>query len=193
MNTGTLRNQYGETLDPTQPLIVDSVEAQQLVPQSETLTYNGKAIAGAITINSSSWKPIVSVIGDRVASYWGLEKNKVYEALADGEPKKGDHWLVSLVETNGSAAFVIYDPTINLENVFESVTATVKRFIAKLTDRSGNVLYGWIFGVATSSGVYTFDICNNRLTETRNWVGSLANFDNTRLQKVEIFNYNSSN
>lgn len=191
-NDAKLRNQYGETQDPTQPLVVDSVEAQQVQSISETITYNGKAAAGAISINSTGFKSIVSAIGDRVGSYWGLDKNKVYEAVADGDPNKGDHWLLSLVETNGSAAFVVYDPTINLENAFESTTGTVKRFVAKLTDKAGNVLYGWILGVAASSGNYTFDICNNRLTETRNWVGTLDSFDSTALQKVEIFNYSSS-
>lgn len=192
MDTGKLRNQYDETIDPTQPLPVDTVEAQRKVSISETLTYNGKAAAGAITINSVAQKAIVSVEGDQVASYWGLEKNKVYEAKVDRSAKEGEPRLRTVTETNGSAAVVIIDAAKDLELLFESLTTTVKRYVIKVTDTGGNSLYGWIFGVAKSTDTYTLDVVNNRLTETQNWVGTLANFDNTLLAKVEIFRYNSS-
>lgn len=192
MNSGVkLRNQYNETLDPTQPLPTDSVEAQKVTSVSETITYNGKAAAGAITINSTAQKAIVSVEGDQVASHWELEKNKVYEALVDSQAKVGAPRLQAVTETNGSADITVYDDAKDLEALFESATTTVKRFVAKVTDKDGNSLYGWIFGVAASSNVYTIDVVNNRLTETQNWVGTLGNFDNTSLQKVEIYRYNS--
>ena len=42
------------------------------------------------------------------------------------------------------------------------------------------------------SDVYTIDIVDNRVTETQDWVGSLAGFDNTAIEKIEIFKYSSS-
>ena len=191
-DNGTLvRNQYSETVDPTQPFPIDSVEAQQLVSTSETLTYNGKAAAAAITVNATETKAIVSIEGDQVASYWGLEKNKVYTAYFEGK-KNDSWWLQSVTETAGSADFVVYDPNKDLESLFESLTTTVKRFVAKLTDTSGNVLYGWVFGVVDAADVYTFTVANNRVTETQDWVGTLASFTHTSLEKVEIFKYRSS-
>lgn len=187
-----LRNQHGETVDPTQPVPVDTVEAQQLSSITDSITYNGKAVAGAISINSTKYKPIITVEGDQVASHWDNEKNKIYEAIVDSPRNNDPAKLISLVETNGSAAVVVYNETADLEKLTESVTGTVKRYVLKATDTKGAVLYGWIFGVAVSGNVYTFDIVNNRLTETRNWVGSLSSFDNTKLYKIEIFKYNSS-
>jgi len=191
-NSTSLRNQYDEMLSPAQPLAVDTVEAQLVTSKSETLTYNGKAAAGAVTINSTSMKAIVSEAGDQVASYWGLDQNRVYTAKADNDPSKGSNWVTSLTETATAAEVVVYDPDKNLENMFESATGTVKRFVLKATDTSGAVLYGWIFGVAASSDVYTIDIVNNRLTETQSWVGTLGSFDNTAIKSVEIFRYSSS-
>jgi len=187
-----LRSSHGDTIDPRQPLPIDTVEAQQTVSQSDTLTYNGKASAGAVTVNALPYKPIISVEGDQVASYWGESQNKVFEAYFEGNQNAGNAWLQSVIETNGSAAFTVSAPSQNLEEMFESVTGTVKRFIAKLIDTDGNVLYGWIMGVSVSSGVYTFNVMNHRTTETQNWVGTLASFDNTALEKVEIYHYNSS-
>lgn len=192
MNSGVkLRNQYNETLDPTQPLVVADAATRRVVEHTETLIYNGKAAAGAVTINSTAQKPVVTVEGDQVASHWELEKNKVYEALVDSQAKPGTPRLQAVTETNGSADITIYDDAKDLEALFESATTTVKRFVAKVIDKDGNSLYGWIFGVAASSNVYTIDVVNNRLTETQNWVGTLGNFDNTSLQKVEIYRYNS--
>lgn len=192
MDTGKLRNQYDETVDPTQPLPVDTVEAQRKLSISETLTYNGKAAAGAVTVNSVAQKAIVSVEGDQVASYWGLEKNKVYTAAVEGYERAGEPRLRTVTETNGSAAVVIVDDNKDLELWFESLTTTVKRYVIRVKDTTGAYLYGWIFGVAKSGNVYTIDVVNNRLTETQNWVGTLASFDNTSLAKAEIFRYSSS-
>lgn len=112
--------------------------------------------------------------------------------LLTATQKKATSWLASVTETNGSAACTIYDPDKNLENLFESLTTTVKRFIVKVYDKSGNSLYGWIMGVSVSSDVYTFSVYNARVAETQNWVGTLASFDNTQLDHVEIYFYGSS-
>lgn len=188
-----LRSAHGDTIDQTQPLPVDTVEAQETVSVAPTLTYNGKAAAGAISISSVALKPIIEAYGGRVGSFWGRPQNKVYEAFADGVKKnKSLSNLRSVTETATAAAFVVYDPDKNLEELFESLTGTVKRFIAKVTDKSGGSLYGWIMGVSVSSGVYTFTVHNHRVSETQSWVGTLSAFDNTALEKVEIFYYNSS-
>lgn len=187
-----LRSSHGDTIDPRQPLPVLPAVSNGSSRVSAIITYNGKAAAGAITVNSLQVKPIYTNEGDQVASFWGDVQNLVYEAFADGNPKKRTEWLTSVTETNGSAAFAVFDPNRNLEEMFESVTGTVKRFIAKLKDKTGHVLYGWIRGVSVSSNLYTFEVFNARLTETQNWVGTLASFDNANLESVEIYRYNSS-
>lgn len=194
LNGYRLRSAHGDTIDPRQPLPVDTVEAQETSSVSPTLTYNGKAAAGAISVSSVALKPIIEDLGSRVGSYWGEIQNKVYSALADGSSGVGDHWVTEVVETNGSATVSIYDPNKNLEEMFESVTGTVKRFIAKVYDKSGGTLYGWIRGIAApGNDLYVFDIFNNRLTEgNQNWVGTLTSFDHTAIVKVEIYFYNSS-
>jgi len=188
-----LRSAHGDTVDPRQPLIVDSVEAQGVESVTPTLTYNGKAAAGAITVNSLTYKPIITIAGDQVASYWGEEQNKVYTAYFDTNKKKGSHWLTSFTETATAAAFVVYDAAHNLENMFESVTGTTKRFIVKATDTSGNVLYGWIRGVSISGSNYTFEVFNAKTAETaQSWVGNTTNFAQASVEKIEIYHFNSS-
>lgn len=191
-NVEKIGNQYDEPINPRQPLPVDTVEAQAVESKSNTITYNGKAAVGAITVNSTTQKPLISITGDQVGSFWGEADNLVYSAKVDREAKSGEARFTSVTETDGSAAFVVIDTNKDLELMFESLTTTVKRYVARVTDTGGSTLYGWIFGVATSGSQYTFSVVNNRLTETQNWVGSQANFASTALMKVEIFKYNSS-
>ncbi len=188
-----LRSAHGDTVDPRQPLPTDIPTAKALDSVTATLTYNGKAAAAAISVNTVLAKPIMSIEGDQVASYWGLIQNKVYEALNQFDPKRTDRWLTSFVETATSAAFSIYDPSHNLENMFESVTGTTKRFIARVEDTTGHVLYGWIRGVSVASDVYTFEVFNAKTTEAaQSWVGSTSAFVETKVAKLEIYHYNSS-
>jgi len=188
-----IRSAHGETIDPRQPFPVDSVEAQETVSVAPTLTYNGKAAAGAISIATVALKPIIEDLGSRVGSFWGLDQNKVYTAYSDTSNKKGNNIFRSVTETAGAAAITIYDPDKNLENMFESVTGTVKRFVVKVYDKSGGSLYGWVRGVSVASDVYTFEIFNLRSAETgQSWVGTLSAFDNTALEHVDIFFSNSS-
>lgn len=189
-----LRSSHGDTIDPRQPLPVDDQAGKGFKTAVKTITYNGKAAAGAITILALNVKPIASELGDRVGSYWGLPQNRVFHAFADGKtPKGAAEWLRSVTETAGAAVCVIFDPNRNLEEMFESVTGTVKRFVVRVTDTGGNQLYGWIRGVSVSTNEYTFEVFNNRSTEgNQNWVGTLADFDNTALREVEIFHYTSS-
>lgn len=187
-----LRSAHGDTIDPRQPLPTDSVEAQETIAVSSTFTYNGKAAAGAVSIGSLPLKPVIEGLGSRVASYWGDKSNLVYTAFADRSQNKGSNVFLTVTETATAAAITIYDADKNLEEMFESVSGTVKRFVAKVTDTAGGVLYGWIRGITVSSDVYTFEIMNARLAETQSWVGALGAFTSTSLEKVEIFYYNSS-
>lgn len=187
-----LRSAHGDTIDPRQPLPTDSVEAQETIAVSSTFTYNGKAAAGAVSIGSLPLKPVIEGLGSRVASYWGDKSNLVYTAFADRSQNKGSNVFLTVTETATAAAITIYDADKNLEEMFESVSGTVKRFVAKVTDTAGGVLYGWIRGVSVSGSVYTFEIMNARLAETQSWVGALGAFTSTSLEKVEIFYYNSS-
>lgn len=178
-----LTRSNGDEYGPRMPFITDNLDGNKTAEASETITYNGKAVAGAVTVNALSYHPVMSEMGERVASYWGLDENLVY--TSNGE--------VAIVETAGSATAIIVDSVRDLEKAFESLTTTVKRYILKVTDNQNNSLYGWIFGVAKSTNAYTFDIFNTRLTEgNQNWVGTLGNFDATRGCKAEIYVYNSS-
>lgn len=188
-----LRGRHGDTIDPRLPLPVSAMQGLECTQASETITYNGKAAAGAITVNGLLCHPVVSLEGDQIASYWGSPENLCYTAYVSESAKHGANTLVSLTETATSAAFVVYDAVTNLELMFESLTTTTKRFIAKATDKAGGTLYGWIMGVAVSTNVYTFDAYNLKTLETgKSWVGTLTAFDNTDMEKVEIFHYNSS-
>lgn len=178
-----LTRSNGDEYGPRMPFVVDNLEGNKTITTSETITYNGKAVAGAVSINPLTYSPIMSALGDRVASHWDLPENLVY--TSNGQ--------VVVVETAGSATAVIVDSNRDLEKAYESLTGTVKRYVLKLTDNQNNVLYGWIYGVAASSNAYTFSVQNSRLGEAaQNWVGTLANFDYTRGCKAEIFRYTSS-
>jgi len=177
-----LTNSNGDEYGPRLPLVTDNLEGNRTISTSETVTYNGKAAASAVTINPLQYHPIMSAQGDRVASYWGNSDNLVYTA------ENG----VVVVETAGSATVACTDPDRNLELAFESLTTTVKRFVAKVTDSSGGVLYGWVMGVAAATNLYTFSVYSTRVAETNDWVGALGSFDQTKGCKLEIFRYDSS-
>lgn len=176
----------GEAIGPRTPMPVDSVEAQEMVSQSETLTYTvSKDAAGAFIEHGTTFSPIYNHLNDRVGSYWGIDDNKVYSTVT----------VDALTETAGSADVTITDPNNNLENLFETTegSSLVKRYVLKVTDYNGSVLYGFIGGVAAATNAYTFTIFNDRVGETaQNWVGTLANFDLTTGAKLEIYTYQSS-
>jgi len=177
-----LTNQYGDKLGPRLPLMTQS-GGLTVKEVNATLNYNGKAAAGALSTIQLPDVPILTPQGNKHGSYWGLKQNLVYS--------RNDS--VSITETAGSADCTIVEPDKNLENLFESASGTVKRYIVKLYDTSQNELYGWIEGIAASSNAYTLTVYNNRKLETaQNWVGSISDFDSTKIAKVEIYEYTSS-
>jgi hypothetical protein len=178
-----LTNSTGDEYGPRLPIVTDNLEGNRTADISETITYNGKATAGAITINALAYHPIMSETGERVASYWGNDENLVY--TSNGE--------VTVTETAGSADCTCVDSSTDLEKAFESLTGTVKRFVAKVTDDSGYSLYGWIMGVTKATNLFTFQVFSSRTAETaQDWVGSLADFDATRGATLRIYRYDSS-
>jgi len=188
--TAQVVNQYKEPVKPQQPLPVDSIEAQELVSQTDSsVEYKGKEIAGAVATIETVFKPIVGEQSGRVGSYWGNQDNLVYST----QNRRDASTFVSVTETAGSADAVIRDSGFDLEEMFETQDDEVKRFILKITDTTGASLYGWIGGIAESADVYTIDVYNDRLSVVnQNWVGTLASFDNTSLAKAEIFRYDGS-
>lgn len=125
--------------------------------------------------------PILEKSGGKIGSFWGSLQNLQYTEKVQ-----------SVVETNGSAAFAVSDTNRDLEKIFESVTSS--RYIAKLTDGAGNVLYGWIGGVSVSGSVYTFTAFSGVALGTQNWFqgGSTAFAHATNGSKVEIYKYSTS-
>ncbi len=170
--------------------VSDATQSSDVTPVSgETVTFLSSAAASSTGINVLDKGPIMNVESDRVGSYWGDANNLVYTATHEQGKFR------TVVETASSAVVTIFDDGRNLEQLFETVTGStlVKRFVIKVTDVGDNVLYGWSTDIAVTSDVYTIDIYNHRLTEgNQNWVGTLGNFDNTNLKKVEVFKYSSS-
>jgi len=180
-----LTDERDQPLGLLRPLSVDTIDSAESVSQSSTLTYNGKAAAGAISMCALPYRNVLNPTGTKHGSHWEDPENLVYSSnFGDG--------LSAVVETATAATCTIVDPNNNLELMFESATTTVKRYVLKVTDTTGASLYGWIFGVAATGNSYVFDITNNRVSETQSWVGTLASFTHTSLSKVEIFKYESS-
>lgn len=139
-----------------------------------------KDAAGSTGILEFSRTPILDKYGGQIGSFWGSPQNLQYTAKVQG-----------LTKTDGSADFAVHDPNTDLEKIFESVTSG--RYVAKLTDGAGNVLYGWIGGVAVSSSVYTFSIFNGVGLGTQNWFqGDATSFALDNGVTVEIYRYSTS-
>tara|TARA_Y100000310_G_scaffold140332_2_gene139715 strand:+ start:11448 stop:13253 length:1806 start_codon:yes stop_codon:yes gene_type:complete len=168
------------------PVQVDDVTqaSDRVAAPTETVTFNAGAKASSTGVNALDKSPILNLTGDKVGSYWGHTKNLIYE-VADMS-KVG-----TLTETATSAAVVITDADNNLELLFEIASGN-RRYILKAIDSDGSVLYGWIGGVAASGNAYTIDIHNAVTSGAQSWVGTLADFDNTDIGKIEVYSYQSS-
>jgi len=139
-----------------------------------------KDAAGVCVLIDLAYDKIRSAKGAQVGSFWGDESNRV---LA---PTQGQ----GFVETDGSAAVALL-ATSDLEELLESVT--FGRYVLKVTDSAGNVLYGWIGGVAESGTTYTFSIYNGTNITTQNWFqGGATSFNGAGGVTVEVFEYTSS-
>lgn len=125
--------------------------------------------------------PILNLKGDKVGSHW--RRNPVW-----GTAKKPAK-TTAVTETATSADFSVYDPTNNLEHLFEGVS-NEGRFIAKLTIDGESEIWGYIGGVSVSNDVYTFEVYQEAALTTQSWNGTLPSGGAVR--KVEIYSNQSS-
>lgn len=144
-------------------------------------TGNVKDAAGSTVVIDLERGPILEKTGGRIGSFWGSPHNLQYAKEVQ-----------SVVETDGSAAFAVYDSLRDLEKLFESASSA--RYIAKLIDGANNEIYGWIGGVSVSGDVYTFQIFNGVALGTQNWFqgGSTAFNRTAKGARVEIYKYSTS-
>lgn len=171
---------------PQSPQFVQDVK-KGIATESVTETVNIAAAAnikdaaGSTVVVDLTRGPILEKSGGKIGSFWGLLKNLQYSEVVQG-----------VVETNGSAAFSVYDLNTDLEKIFEGVTEA--RYIAKLTDGAGNILYGWIGGVAVTSNVYTFSVFSGVALGSQNWFqGGSTAFDHAgKGSRVDIYKYSTS-
>lgn len=179
----------GKVVSPTRPLPTEDVSnaTNRETVSAETVTFVGKAAAGSRGINALDKRPILNYAGDKVGSYWGQNKNKVWRT--DGKTN-GDGRVDSATETAGSADVVITTTANDLELLFED--ASTSRYVLRITDNTGASLYGWIGGIAESTDAYTFSIYSESGLSNQDWVGILADFDNTNIIVAEIYSYETS-
>jgi len=175
----------GTIMSPQRPMFTEDVgQGSKIVSASETVNIDTNVYvvdeASRTVIIQLTESPILELNTGLVGSYWGNQKNLQYKA-------KGQ----TLVETDGSATFDVYDSAINLEDIFES--STNGRYVAKVTDGAGKVLYGWIGAVSVASDVYTFAVHTNVVLGTQNWFqGDATTFDAATGFTVEIYRYTTS-
>lgn len=165
-------------------LVSDVLKASEVVSTSEIVNiaaagYVKDAIGSTVVVELKK-KPIGDFAGSAVGSFWGDKRNLQYE-----------HQAQSVVKTDGAAVFTVSDTNIDLEKLFESVAKG--RYIAKIFDKNGRSLYGWIGGVSVVGSVYTFTVFNSKALATQNWFqGAAATFDAADLKSVQIFRYATS-
>lgn len=164
--------------------VTDVLKASEAVSTSEIVNIAAagyvKDAVGSTVVVELKKKPIGDFGGSAVGSFWGDERNLQYE-----------HQIQSVVKTDGTAAFTVSDTTIDLEKLFESVTKG--RYVAKIFDKNGKALYGWIGGVSVVGSIYTFTVFNSKALATQNWFqGGAATFNAADAKNVQIFRYATS-
>ncbi len=167
------------------PLQVDDVTqaSDRISVPTETVTFDSATAANSRGVVSLDKAPILGFTGDGVGSFWDQKKNRVYEVANSDQ-------IGTLTETATSATVIITDLSKNLDQFFDTPSATL-RYVLKATDTSGGVLYGYIGAIATSSSQYTIDIYDTAAMATQSWVGTLADFDGTAT-RIEIFRNTTS-
>jgi len=162
-----LRRKTGDAIDAQNPMHVDdvSVAMDKESVSSETITFITGAI-GFTGVVTTDKKPIANLDGDWVGSHWRSPGNIVGETGRDR----------STVASINSLTIVITSPNLNLEEVYETPSATLE-YIIEVVNTSGESVYGWINTVATSGDQYTFDIYDSAAASTNAWVGGLGGFD----------------
>lgn len=181
-----LTHEDGAPVDEIRPLPVDDVTqgSDRVAAPVETVTFNSAAAAGSTGRNALDKKPILNLVGNKVGSFWGSKKNKMMEFSNSND-------FGTLTETASSASVVIRDAVNVLDKLFETASGS-RRYILRATDNTGAVLYGWIGDITVSGISYTVPVHNAVTSGAQSWVGTLADFDSTNVQIIEIFAYESS-
>lgn len=182
-----LTDHLGKEIEARNPLAVTNPgQAREVFPVTgETVTFKVGA-AGFRGIVSLKNAPILNPTGSRVGSFWRDRANLMV--------KNGVNAIITaLTETDGAAAITILDLDNNLEQLFE-VTSGNSEYILVATDPSGDQLYGYIRGIATTGNSYAITINNTLAGGTANWIGSQANFDSSDVTKLgfEIYSVENS-
>lgn len=163
-------------INPKPVLDMSGATRHESYSTSVTFITGAAGFTGAVKVPG----PILSLVGDKAGSHW--RRNPVW-----GLKTRVD--TATVTETAGSAAFTVYDPTNNLEELFEGV-ASVARFVARVTIDGGSELYGYIGGISVSSDVYTFTVFTGPTLATQDWIGTLPAGRNVR--KLEIYRVETS-
>jgi len=168
---------------PTFRQMVDDLTPKTPITYSETLNIANTAFikdgAGSKGVISLKAKKVLDLTGVRVGSFWGRPENMQYEKQ-----------LQALVKTDGSATLTVYDGSIDLEKMFESVTKG--RYMVKVYDNQGRSLYGWVGGIAKSGNTYVFDVFNSVSLATQNWFQGDATDFSSSLATVQVYKNTSS-
>lgn len=182
-----LTDQVGKQIEARNPLYIKdaSVSTDVTSIASETVTFKTGAAGfrGIVTLDKG---PIMNLTGSKVGSFWKDRQN----LMVSNRPTA---FITALTETDGSAAITITDQDNQLEQLFE-VTSGNSEYILVVTDPSGDQLYGFIRGIATTGNSYVITINSTVAGGTANWIGSQSNFDSSDVAKVgfEIYSYEGS-
>jgi len=181
-----LTRRAGKEIKDTLPLQVDDVSqaSNRTTISAEGVTFDCATAAGSRGIIALENAPILNLTGDKVGTFWNQEDNKVYEQVDTAT-------FGALTETAGSAEIIITDKNQNLDEFYDTPSGSL-RYMLKVTDNTGAVLYGFIGAIATSTDQYTIDIYSEAAMSNQDWVGTLASFDNSNIARVDIFRNPSS-
>lgn len=176
----------GQAVSNQLPLQVDDVNqaSDKVTYSAETVTFASAAAAASPGVNALDHGPILNLTGDKVGSYWGEDQNR----MMTYQNQVGT-LLGAVTETAGSASIVITDVNNALDTLYETTSGN-RRYILKLTDIEGDVLYGWIGNITVSGNAYTIPVHDAVTSGNQDWKGTLADF--TTVQRAEIFSYQSS-
>lgn len=167
-----LTNEFGKAIDEWSPLPVNdvSVSYDKVPVAGETVTFQTGAIGFSQKVSADK-APIMSLVGDKVGSFWRMPKN----LRLSNSTRLVEARVTALTETATSADVTITDEDYNLEQLFESPAATAG-FVIVMRDPEGNELTGFIGGVAATGTSYVLDIYTTAALTTQSWVGTLSDF-----------------
>lgn len=163
----------GRAHDEVNSLPVKSVgAAMRSSAYSDTITFDTGAIGtvGVVAVPA----PILNRTGDNVGSHW--RKNPVYG-------QKVAVKTTAVVETAGSASFTVYEPSLNVNQMF-AAHGSAGRYIAEITTDEGESIYGYIGTVTKTGDSYACAVFSEQGLSSQDWVGSLPTGGDVRAVKI---------